>query len=231
MRVIVNADDLGLSPEVDEAVLVGMEEGWISDASVLVTGPNFAAVAPRLAGRALGLHVDVSEFPPLGAGLNRWLPRRPVQWPVGARRGLVDEMATQADRLLAAGVRITHVDSHQHLHWQPVVLDAVATIARRYHLRWVRGVGAVPPVGLRRVARAHATGTRLRLAGLWSSDGFGPASRVRVALESGWRVDTLEVMCHPGRGDVPAYVDEIAWLRGDPWAAFGGVLVPYDGLA
>ncbi len=230
MRVIVNADDLGLSSEVNTAILTGIDEGWISDASVIVTGPQFPALAPWLAGRAVGLHVDVSEFAPLGSGLDRWMPQRPVAWPVGARAGLVAEMSAQADRLLKVGARISHVDSHQHLHWQPVVLDAVAAVARKYNVRWVRGVGAVPPVGLRRVARAHATGTRLRLSGLWSSDGFAPANRVRVALESGWRVDTLEVMCHPGR-DIAAYVDEVEWLRSDPWAQFGGVMVSYDGLA
>ncbi len=230
MRVIVNADDLGLSTEVDRAILQGLDQGWISDMSTIVTGPSFVAARSALAGVAVGLHVDVSEFPPLTRALDKWLPGRPVHWPFGARAALVAEMNAQAERLLETGARISHIDSHQHLHWQPVVLDAVATVAKQHGVRWVRGVGAVPPVGLRRVARAHATGTRLRLAGLWSSDGFGPAARVKVALESGWRVDTVEVMCHPGR-DEPVYADELEWLRGDPWARFGGVLYSYEGLA
>jgi len=230
VRVIVNADDLGLSTGVDGAILSGLDEGWLSDASVIVTGPSFVDTSAALAGRAVGLHVDVSEFPPLTRALDKWLPGRPVHWPLGARAALVAEMNAQAERLLQTGARISHIDSHQHLHWQPVVLDAVASVAKQHGVRWVRGVGAVPPVGLRRMARAHATGTRLRLAGLWSSDGFGPAARVKMALESGWRVDTLEVMCHPGR-DEPVYADEIDWLRSDPWAHFGVVLCPYQGLA
>ena len=57
----------------------------------------------------------------------------------GAARLQVDEeLAAQIRRILDAGIRPTHLDTHKHTHLLPPVLDAVARMAQEFGIRWVR---------------------------------------------------------------------------------------------
>ncbi|MDO8757569.1 MAG: ChbG/HpnK family deacetylase, partial [Elusimicrobiota bacterium] len=64
-RVIVTADDFGLSPEVNEAVRLAHEGGILTSASLMVRWPaaehaaREAALRPSL---TVGLHVDLGEW-------------------------------------------------------------------------------------------------------------------------------------------------------------------------
>ena len=49
-----------------------------------------------------------------------------------------EELAAQVKRILAAGIRPSHFDTHKHTHLAPPVLDAVAKLAQEYEVRWVR---------------------------------------------------------------------------------------------
>ena len=58
--VVVNADDLGLSREINEAVSAGLAQGVISDVSVLIDAPYALDAAERLRAigfESVGLHV------------------------------------------------------------------------------------------------------------------------------------------------------------------------------
>ena len=62
--VIVNADDLGMSEEVDRGIFDALDRGIVTSASVMVDGPH-AVEAVRLAKRrsdvSLGIHVAFDE--------------------------------------------------------------------------------------------------------------------------------------------------------------------------
>lgn len=223
-RIVVNADDLGLSPAVNRAILEGLDAGWLSDASVIVTGPAFAELRPLLAGRSLGLHVDVSEFASLTGPLHG---RRGLDFPISAVGDLVTEISAQCERLLDAGLTVSHVDSHQHAHYQPVVFEALLRAAARYRIPYARGISNVPPTRFRRQVRRRLSTERARYSGIGTLAAFGPAAMIQVALDAGWRPDTLEVMCHPGHYQ-PKYEDEIRWLQTRPFHLIGGSVVAYS---
>src|SRR5437879_11310485 len=63
-RLIVNADDFGLSAGVNRGVLEAHEAGVVSSVSVLVNAPGWTDAAQRL--RAL----SSPSFPELGVGLH-----------------------------------------------------------------------------------------------------------------------------------------------------------------
>jgi predicted glycoside hydrolase/deacetylase ChbG (UPF0249 family) len=128
--LIIHADDLGMAHSVNRASFDALERGWITSASVMVPTPWFPEVA-RFA-RAhpeadLGIHLTLnSEWTDY-----RWRPLspsdraaslldeegylHPVEEPVVARARLEEverELRLQIDRARAAGIRITHLDSH-----------------------------------------------------------------------------------------------------------------------
>ena len=130
-RLIVNADDFGLSPGVNQGVMEAHERGIVTSASLMVrwpAAPPAAAYArdhPRL---SLGLHVDLGEWTYLGG---EWLPRYEVV--SHADQGAVAaEVARQLDAFRRlTGAEPTHLDSHQHVHLREPVRSVMVELAKQ----------------------------------------------------------------------------------------------------
>ncbi|MGA9524404.1 MAG: ChbG/HpnK family deacetylase, partial [Myxococcaceae bacterium] len=77
IRLVVNADDLGLHPDIDAGILRAHREGILTSASVLVKGTH-AEVAVRRAreqGLALGVHLCLStRLPPAASEVETVAP-------------------------------------------------------------------------------------------------------------------------------------------------------------
>jgi len=154
-RLIVNADDFGGSEEINEAVIRAFQEGVLTSASLMVTGPA-AEQAVKLAkenpGLAVGIHLVTvvgrsvlphSEIPtlvdedgnfsnnPVLAGLKYFFSPR-------ARLELRKELAAQFARFQSTGLQLSHIDGHLHLHVHPVIFNAALDLGAKYgcsHMR------------------------------------------------------------------------------------------------
>jgi len=128
------------------------------------------------------------------------------------------ESARQIERLLDAGIAITHIDGHQHVHVFPSVLPTLAETARDHGIRRMRipdetdpsGDETVPADLLEEVRRFGSLGREARRflggTGIVSSDHFrGLALKGRLDTEGLLKLlETLpggitELMVHPGR--------------------------------
>jgi predicted glycoside hydrolase/deacetylase ChbG (UPF0249 family) len=129
---VINADDLGLSAEIDRGIFEAHDVGIVTSSSLIVEGPDAVAAIQQTRQRpdlGLGIHVafDVSRA-----------------WPLDAvQRGL--------DRQLTAFVRLTggpptHIDSHHHFHGRFNVARLFLEAGRRYGVP-VRGFSEVVYVG------------------------------------------------------------------------------------
>lgn len=151
--LIVNADDLGLSPAVTHGILESHESGLVTSASLLTNLPGFGhAIAslgahPRL---GVGVHLNLTLGRPLSAGCpslvgpdGRFhrlgsLVRRGRLGQL-ARREVERELGTQLERALSAGVQVTHLDSHHHAHLLvPLVWRVTRLLARDHGIPWIR---------------------------------------------------------------------------------------------
>src|SRR5262245_7813713 len=136
-RLIVNADDLGLSPGVDRAIFAGHDQGIVTSASLMANGASFEhAVAGVLARPRLGcgvplvLHderpvLDPARIPTLVGADGRLKPLRDalrgLLFGTSAPKEIEAEYAAQIRRAQDAGIKPSHLDSHCHLHAFPVV--------------------------------------------------------------------------------------------------------------
>jgi predicted glycoside hydrolase/deacetylase ChbG (UPF0249 family) len=130
-----------------------------------------------------------------------------------------------------AGLRLTHLDSHKHVHLLPPLLDAASALARRHGVPYLRLPleGPSPstigrgPGWLALSALCLRARPRLRAAGLRFADrfvGFGDSGgldgrRLRALLAAGPAGGTLEVMVHPAviTPDVEALRRRYGWAR------------------
>lgn len=154
-RLIITADDFGLSLPVNEAIERAHREGVLTSASLMVGAPAAAdavARARRLPGLNVGLHVVVARGRPVlgkdvvpdligpdgylpnglaGAGVRFFF----IPW---VRRQLEAEIRAQFEAFKATGFALDHVNAHNHMHLHPTVLGLILRIGADYGLRAVR---------------------------------------------------------------------------------------------
>jgi len=128
-RLIVNADDFGLSPGVNEGIIRSHEEGIVTSASLMVRqaaaaeAASYARRSPRL---SVGLHLDLGEWEFRGA---EWRIRYEVV-PMDQSEAVEREVESQLDRFHdLVGTHPTHIDSHQHIHRDQPARSAVLAAA------------------------------------------------------------------------------------------------------
>ncbi|MDQ2953186.1 MAG: ChbG/HpnK family deacetylase, partial [Chloroflexota bacterium] len=154
MRLVVTADDLGLSRAVTRGVLEAHRRGIVRSTSLLVTFPwSEEGAAQALAERDLevGVHLDLvggtpvcdpaavrslcdaeGRFHPLGE-----LTRRLFTGRVSANE-VAAELRAQIERARGWGVPALAWDSHRHVHLMPPVARVVGALARELGAGWVR---------------------------------------------------------------------------------------------
>lgn len=234
-RLIVNADDGGLSPTTDAAILRCAREGIVTCASVVVSGesaPAFVRDATTL-GIDLGLHLNLTEGRaltggscPLTSSDGTFTGPKQAVWEWGrtldaSSEGLVEEVRAQWERLYALGARPSHIDGHNHVHILPPVLralcealDEASVFLRMPHEAHLAGTAPFPLAEL--CARAHtALPECVRTTDAFVGYGFCHAPSQEALLDSlPDAAGATELMVHPGAragspfGEAPEREDE-----------------------
>jgi hopanoid biosynthesis associated protein HpnK len=158
-QLIINADDLGLTPAVNRGIVRAFQSGIVTSTSLLVTGSAFedaVALARQNPELDVGLHLALVEeravlgpdvLPTLVDETGR-LPRTSAEFIRRAILGGINwleverEIAAQIALFQETGLQLSHIDSHQHLHMFPPVFHIVRRLAR-----WVENVWIRNPVG------------------------------------------------------------------------------------
>lgn len=210
-RLIVNADDFGLTSGVSEGILAAHRHGIVTSTTLLVNRPIDRDLRDRLldSDLGIGLHVNLTLGAPLTAASSlidqqgRFL-RDPFRAAAQADiRDVEREIAAQLDAFQGlVGRPPTHVDSHHHVGAREPVRTALLNAARRL---------AVPVRSQDPGARAET-----RSAGLRTTDHFfgesGPGAYWTLARTRRHLRDlppgSSEFMTHPGFAD-----DELAYSR------------------
>jgi chitin disaccharide deacetylase len=231
--LVVNADDMGLTPGVCRAVRRAHDDGVITSTSVLAVGTAFeqAAATVRDAGDlALGAHLAIvgEDRPLLSAREVPTLVDREGRFPLSYRSvvargaaGRIDaddvarEFRAQLERVRGIGVPVTHLDTHQHTHLWPTVAGVVVELAREAGIRVVRLPGSRRrgPVGAGVLILAGRLRRRLDRAALVSTAAYAGLDeaghlddrRFAAVLRqlTAAGAPTAEINTHPGEAGEP----------------------------
>jgi predicted glycoside hydrolase/deacetylase ChbG (UPF0249 family) len=222
-QLVVNADDFGFTPDVNEGIVEAHRRGILTATTLMANGAAFdeaVKLARETPSLDIGCHLVLIGGRSLVTG--RALPASVPQL-LGALAARevrpYDELAAQVRKIMEAGIHPTHLDTHKHTHLAPPVLDAVARLGEEFGIRWVRRPfdfplnalrGTVPrlkrltsdALGLmrrrfHRVLQRHGCRTTDHFAGFQITGRFRTAELVELlaAIPEG----STELMCHPGR--------------------------------
>ena len=210
-RLIVNADDFGFTRDVNAGIVHAHREGILTSTTLMANGDAFDD-AVRLSREVptldVGCHLVLVQGKSLITG--RPFPEKPQDVLIALARRDYDpyrEFRTQIEKILDAGVKPTHLDSHKHTHIVPKVFRAVVRLAHEFRIPYVRlpidTTLPLPQATRRLLRRYYARLARdydvrmtdhfmgFRLTGSLTEQTLAVALRL---LPEG----TTEFMCHPG---------------------------------
>ena len=180
-RLIINADDFGLTPGVNRAIMEAHQHGLVTSATLMASAAAFedavqlARANPKL---SVGCHVVLLDGIPVSPPAaiptllekNQERPRlrdKLLPFVSAALRGRVsrDEIAreieAQIGKIQATGLQLTHLDTHKHTHLFPSIFKPLLEVASKLGIRAVRNPFApIKPLAFAHLARRPRLWTR-----------------------------------------------------------------------
>jgi chitin disaccharide deacetylase len=241
-RLIVNADDFGFTSGVNRGIVEAHSGGVVTSSTLMANGPAFAEAA-RLAKTiptlSIGCHVvlidgqpvlDAQQLPTLTSGAHfrdglMTFAARAIAGRIDADE-IIAEASAQIRKIQAAGISVSHIDTHKHTHLFPKILRPLLRAAGTCGVHALRN-----PFGPRLplhsgdlLARPGLWGryAQLRVLGRFAGqfrqavdhDGFATPDGTLGIIVTGALDETLfhaiarnippgtwEFVCHPGYND------------------------------
>ena len=237
-QLIINADDFGIHEAVNLAVYRGFESGILTSTSIMAGGDAFSS-AVRLS-REMG-NIGIGIHLTLVGTLTTVLPAEEVPtltWEKGVlckdylelilrdMKGLISlddvyrEWDAQIRKVLDAGISITHIDGHQHLHMWNKFFPIALALGKKYKIPCMRVpdesfffdisakniLRSMAGTGLAFIARRHRS--VLKQMNVKTNDYFygmlygGHLTEDRIInLLSRVKSGVTEIMCHPSSNE------------------------------
>lgn len=161
IRVIINADDLGKSPEVNSAIDVFLTKGLISSSTILANSDYWCEVkeiVKKHSEASFGVHLNMTE--------GRALTNSPIlhkygivdntncftkvikgtrNFPVELQDAIYHEWSEQIKKItITEGISISHIDGHHHVHAIVGLTDVLIRLIQNYNIPAVRSAYRKP---------------------------------------------------------------------------------------
>jgi predicted glycoside hydrolase/deacetylase ChbG (UPF0249 family) len=155
-RLIINADDFGLTTGVNRAIAELHRSGALTSATLMATGTAFddaVAIARTHPALGVGCHIVLTDGTPVS-------PPNTISTLIGSdgknfRPSLLDfvqallrgairaedierEALAQIQKLQRAGIQVTHIDTHKHSHLFPAVSRPLLSVLERTSIAAIR---------------------------------------------------------------------------------------------
>jgi predicted glycoside hydrolase/deacetylase ChbG (UPF0249 family) len=153
-QIIVNADDFGMAKGINYGIVKCIQYGIVKSVSVITNTPAFIDAIKRIRKFpkvSIGIHLNLLRGKPV-------LPSHDVSTLINREKNLytlytfvkkvflkqIDltqielELSAQVEKVLQAGIKITHLDTHRHIHILPEILKIIIKIAYKYNITKIR---------------------------------------------------------------------------------------------
>jgi predicted glycoside hydrolase/deacetylase ChbG (UPF0249 family) len=220
MRLIINADDLGRTLEVNEAIFALLDLGLVTSATIMANSPfvdRALTNLTRFPHYSFGIHLNVTEFAPLSSqpALASLLDQagnfslgkfREAVLHRNLKQAILTEWSSQVRKLQSRGLAISHIDSHHGVHTDGRLFWVLKHLQRDFGIRRVRIRETIASSPGQLLLRARFWNAALKLVySTHTTSGFTDFSTfLEIAPSLAKRCPTVEVMVHPGHPRIAA---------------------------
>lgn len=156
-KLVINADDFGISQETNLAIKQGFESGIITSTSLIVNLEAYEhainEILPTIQGIDVGFHFNIIEGKsltnqPLLCDKNGFFNNSYGQLILKSfnknfLKQVEIEFRAQIEKALE-NCKISHIDSHVHTHAIPNIFKLVSKLANEYNIPYIRTQHEVP---------------------------------------------------------------------------------------
>jgi predicted glycoside hydrolase/deacetylase ChbG (UPF0249 family) len=142
--LIINADDLGISPEVNRGIFVAYEKGVVTDSSLLIKGPythQAMEMIKKEPSFQVGIHIDLDPLLDWESPGKERLPRQKLL-EMMKEPDFIDKVKKEIDKQVTAfldtGLIPSHVDTHHHVQGFPQIFELLIEAMDRYGIKAIR---------------------------------------------------------------------------------------------
>ncbi|MDO8536332.1 MAG: ChbG/HpnK family deacetylase [Candidatus Omnitrophota bacterium] len=235
--LIVTADDLGLAKSINEGIAKACREGIVNSVSVIPTGKAFAdalEVIKDLGLKEIGAHLALTETTPLLSSSKSYKNHnrlfKDIYFAKADLGGVYKELKAQLELLKTSGLKITHINSHEHIHMIPDILNIFILLAKEFNIPAIRYPRCDRPMRAfnigdlyKKIILSYFAGRTAKLyenSGLVYTDhfiGLLDAGRLNESILTemirGLGDGVTELVCHPGFLS-PEVVNSYKWHLG-----------------
>jgi hopanoid biosynthesis associated protein HpnK len=239
-RLIVTADDFGLTEGINDGIVEAHSRGIVTRASIIANGEAFehaVLLSKQFIDLKIGIHLTLVAETPINqpdkiksliasngkfvlnykAFLSRYIMRKITLDEVYL------EWESQIQEVLNSGININHIDSHQHLHMLPGLFNIAVALAHKYQINKIRMlhhdiVSIQNFKALILTSLSFANKKKIKRSGIAFADNFLGLKysghldeNIILKLLYNIPAGTTEMMCHPG------YADNIYYQKYTNW--------------
>lgn len=207
MKLIINADDFGMSKAVTDGIIDGIKAGAISSTTIMANMPFVSyglEIAKKNKIKCIGLHITITQGKPLticptlcdsqGNFANK---KTQYENPNLCEQELYNEIIAQKKYVESFGIKITHLDRHHYPEVNPIFLRVFLKIAREFSLpiRRIKGANDINDITMPDVWERA-------MYSLGSSNNITVQQLKKEIDKFRGTNKSVEIHCHP------AYLDE-----------------------
>lgn len=144
-KLIINADDFGYCESVNKAIISAHKNGVVTSCTIMTGMPGFEEGVKLLQENptlTCGVHMTLTCYKPILnthktiVDENGYFYRRMSQEIIDQidTEEIYEEFCAQIDRAIEHGIKISHLDSHHHVHTMPLLKDVIKRITDKYKL-------------------------------------------------------------------------------------------------
>lgn len=227
MKLIINADDFGMTKSCTKAIFDAFNQNLITDTTMVANGEAFDFANELSKGHkireSIGIHFNLTEGIPLTEDIkkcakfakggrfhgkvNRLKPLLKSE-----RQAVYEELTAQIEKIEKAGISVTHADSHHHIHTAVFIVPVVLKVCKEHgieKLRLHRNIGNIS-AGKKIVKKIY--NCCLKSKGFKTTEYFGSLEDITTGLPSG----ITEIMVHPDYDERGVLIDRVDMENENP---------------
>jgi len=215
-NIIINADDFGLSKDINMAIMALMDINLCTDTTLLV---NFeeSENAAKLAisndrKNQVGIHFNLTEGFPLTNKIKKESrfcneegsfhykkEKRIISLSGSEKVAINEELTSQIQFCRKLGIPISHADSHNHIHEEPGLFSLFLEILKRQKIPFLRLTNNMMKSSYINNIYRNSYNALLSINKLAGTDYFGSTSNLNNYKKTIEANSVIELMIHPGQ--------------------------------